>query len=103
MRCALRLIEKQVRDLRCPAAVMQSPSLICHWATGKAGRGDDAEPEELPDRNAASPLRETGRRDQSLDLCAFLRFFAKRLFYLCQCRVAVNKSCKDGRVTIGEV
>ena len=53
---------------------------IRHWATGKAGRGDDAEPEELPDRNAASPLRETGRRDQSLDLCAFLRFFAKRLF-----------------------
>ena len=41
---------------------------------------EDAEPEELPDWNAVSSLRETGRRDQSLDLCAFLRFFAKRLF-----------------------
>ena len=29
----------------------------------EGGEDDDAEPEELPDRNAVSSLRETGRRD----------------------------------------
>ena len=35
MRCAPRLIEKQVKDLRCPAAVMRSRP---QYVTGKPGR-----------------------------------------------------------------
>ena len=67
-----RLIEKQVKDLRCPAAVMRSRPPIRHWETGKAGEDEDAEPEELPHWNAVSSLRETGRRDDIFILYAFL-------------------------------
>ena len=48
------------------------------------GEGDEeAEPEELPDRNAVSSLRETGRHDYFYVyfLCLFA-LLAKRFFYM---------------------
>lgn len=50
---------------------MESPP-IRHWETGKAGEDEEAEPEELPDWNAVSSLRETGRRDETCISYAFL-------------------------------
>ena len=50
---------------------VESPP-IRHWETGKAGEDEEAEPEELPDWNAVSSLRETGRRDEIFILYAFL-------------------------------
>ena len=45
----------------------------------EGGEDEDAEPEELPDWNAVSSLRETGRRD-----------------YLCVFRVPFCAFCKKG-------
>ena len=69
---------------------------IRHWATGKAGRSDEAEPEELPHRNAASSLRATGRRDESSDSYAFLRCLQKGFLFVQNTERMRRNACKYG-------
>ena len=89
--CALRFIEKQVKDLRCPAAVMQSRP---HNVTGKLGRrgrrGSRARRTARLER-CIVPARD---RKARLFLCrsyAFLLWGARRLFICAFSAVNVSR------------
>ena len=101
--CALRLIEKQVRDLRCPAAVMWSQP---HNVTGKLGRrgrrGSRARRTARSER-CIVPARD---RKARLFLCVFSMPFcrrSKKVFYLhgvCTSLCAIFRSCLDAAIML---
>ena len=85
------LISKQVKILRCHAAVKWSKSKQCHWETGKLGNWegwicDETEPEELPElvqlKCTASDRRLQGDRCVLLSVC-------RRTFFLAENRTFV--------------